>query len=114
MNVRKIIVTMVVIFSLPAFANQKGSLKISADGFSDDKGQAVALVFKKGDKMPTSHSFSVTGIIRNKKADLQIDNLEFGEYAIIVYHDSNNNNEVDHTCDFQLNNWVFPEVLPLV
>lgn len=97
-NLKKILIMTILVLAFgPVYAKEMGTLKIQARGFSDDKGQAVALVFKKGDKMPTRHSVSVKSKIKNGKAVLQVENLEYGEYAIIVYHDSNSNNEVDHT-----------------
>ena len=53
-----------------------------ADGFPDDATKA----FKH-----------VRGKISNGKCSVTFQNLPFGEYAIIIYHDANSNNKCDET-----------------
>ena len=85
------------------YAVTNDNLVINAEGFFNDNGQAIAKLFREGDKIPSRPFLTVKSAIQNKTAILTFKDLPYGEYAVIVYHDSNSNDKVDH-------NWMrFPE-----
>jgi uncharacterized protein (DUF2141 family) len=83
--------------AFPQSGTSTGTLTIEVTGFTSNVGQAVLELFRKNDKVPTGPSTIQTATIANKKAVFTINNLVFDDYAILVYHDQNSNNEIDHS-----------------
>jgi uncharacterized protein (DUF2141 family) len=93
--------------------SNEGTLTISSEGFNNNKGKAVLFIFRQRDEIPGSPFKISTTSIREGKAQFQVQNLPFNDYAIILLHDENNNQKIDHSLGFpseQLgysNNWTF-------
>ncbi|HTJ52682.1 MAG TPA: DUF2141 domain-containing protein [Cyclobacteriaceae bacterium] len=81
-------------------AQQAKSLTIEVTHFKGDHGQAVVHLFRKLDDIPKKPYLKLTAMIINKKATLIFDNIPYGEYAAIVFHDENSNGELDHRFGF--------------
>ena len=80
-----------------AGAMGQGNLWIEAFGFQHTKGQAAAYLYRKSDKLPGKVPFrKAYGAIRDGRGEMRFDGLTYGEYAVIVFHDENNNGEPDH------------------
>jgi uncharacterized protein (DUF2141 family) len=71
-------------------------LVVHAAGFKNDTGHAIAHLFYRGDDVPKKPRQEVRADIRDGKAVLAIASLPPGEYAVIVFHDANDNGVVDH------------------
>jgi len=90
-----------------------GSLTFNVVGFANDEGQILVQLFRKEDKVPTKPFKVVKALIANKKADVVVENLSFGEYAVIIVHDKNSNGIIDHKWGMPneplgfTNNWHF-------
>ena len=64
--------------------------------FESNNGKAVINLFREQDKIPKKPFKIVTAKIINKAAVLQVNDLPFGDYAAILYHDKNGNDKLDH------------------
>lgn len=77
---------------------EHGLLTLHVVGFKNDTGRAmIALVNRREHFMSREHTpFRHAAVaIRDKQARWDFDNLPPGEYAISVFHDENNNGELD-------------------
>ncbi|MDH5325127.1 MAG: DUF2141 domain-containing protein [Gammaproteobacteria bacterium] len=75
---------------------QERNLTIHVGNLPDDTGMVVARLFRPGDdifktpfKVIKSHSFA-------KQSTLVFRDLEFGQYAVVVFQDKNANDDLDH------------------
>ena len=73
-----------------------GSLSFNVIGFTDNSGQLLIQLFHKEDKVPTHPFKQIKAAIINKKANVIIENLPYGDYAAIFVHDKNSNGKIDH------------------
>lgn len=69
---------------------------IRATGFRSDAGHAVVQVFRRGDAVPQHPFMTMKGAIKDGAASFDVDGLAEGDYAVIVFHDENDNGVVDH------------------
>lgn len=89
-----------VLVSTITFAQQTGSLKIEGTNFSSEKGKAIVNLFRKEDDVPNKPYLQASAKIENGKAVIVFENLPYGDYAAILYHDENNNGTLDHRLGF--------------
>ncbi|WP_211460632.1 DUF2141 domain-containing protein [Collimonas silvisoli] len=83
--------------SLPAFAAAPdGDLIVEASGFSSITGHAVAKLFLPGDNVLDRGKKEVKATIRNGRALFSFAALAKGDYAVVVFHDVNDNGVIDH------------------
>lgn len=75
----------------------EGTLTINTTSFNNDKGKAVLFLFRKDDGIPNSPFKTLSADIKDGKASFQFQNLAYGEYAIILLHDENSNEKIDHS-----------------
>ena len=74
-----------------------GHLWIEAKGFLHGDGQAAAYLYREQDKLPGKIPYKKAyGAIKEGWGEMVFENLPFGNYAIIVFHDENGNGEPDH------------------
>jgi uncharacterized protein (DUF2141 family) len=83
-------------FLVPLKKQESGKLIIYADNFNNDKGKAILFLFRQNDEIPNGAFKKVNAIIKNKKAEFEVQDLPYGSYAAILLHDENNNNKIDH------------------
>lgn len=104
-----ILVLVVLILSIATLYSQDvsddtkdaGNLTVTVSGFENDKGQLRIALFNseetysdKGE--PIKPFIKGYANIKDKKAIWKVfENIPFGEYAIICYHDENGNNKMD-------------------
>lgn len=77
--------------------SQSNNLKILADGFNSNNGQALYMIFKNSDGFPRNLDKAYrTGKmkIENGKATTDVKGLPDGVYAVIVVHDEDNNGQL--------------------
>ena len=89
------------ILFVPAIAQQPvGKITVQVNGFSSDDGKARLLLFSSAekefypqdkDKCLRKHIVS----IKNNKVLFTFDNLPYGDYAVSVHHDEDNNGKVN-------------------
>ena len=85
---------------LPAMGSNnkdKGNLMVQVHGFQNAQGQAAAYLYRAQDKLPGKVPLrKAYGVIKDGQAGIFFESLDFGEYALIVFHDENGNGEPDH------------------
>jgi uncharacterized protein (DUF2141 family) len=99
------------LFFTNSLAQQSGTLTVNAENFNNDTGKAVVSLFRKEDDIPKKHFLQTSATIKNGKATLTFENLPYGDYALILFHDENDNSTLDHKLGFPnepmcfSNNW---------
>lgn len=77
-------------------ATDENALIVDAAGFADARGHAIAKLFEPGDNvLEHGRRQSIAGI-RDGKARFEFAGLPAGSYAVVVFHDENDNGEIDH------------------
>ncbi len=84
--------------------NNTGKITIVVNGFKDNSGKARLLIFSDKEKKyyPSEQKKAYGRFvvpIKNKKVTFTFENLPYGEYAISVHHDEDNNGKVN-------TNWI--------
>ena len=77
---------------------KNGMVKILITGFKNDKGVTRVALFcgKHGFPNDTEHAYWKGEYnIQDNETRLSINNIEYGTYAVSVYHDENNNDKLD-------------------
>lgn len=84
------------IFAVSLIA-QETSLKISVNNIRNSKGTVKWAVYKDAAHFNSNSGFADAGSVSAKKGTVTINtkNIPDGSYAISVYHDENNNSDVD-------------------
>lgn len=80
--------------------DEKGTIKIEVYGFENDDGMARILLFstKEKESFPSEHTKAMDRKvvpIKNKKVIFEFKDLNYGDYAISVHHDVNNDGKVN-------------------
>lgn len=78
----------------------KGKIIVNVYGFKNNKGQARLLIFssKEKDAFPKEKDKALgkyLAVIKDNKVTFILDNLPYGDYAISVHHDEDNNGKVN-------------------
>lgn len=73
-----------------------GTLTVSGTDFNNDKGYAIVYLFRKDDKIPALPFRVTKAAVYHQKAQLRFTDLPFGNYALILLHDENANEKIDH------------------
>lgn len=71
-------------------------LEVEVSGFKNDSGHAIAKLFMPGDDDIKKGRQEVSGTIRNWLSSLTFATAPPGEYAVVVFHDANDNGAIDH------------------
>lgn len=94
---KKILIIPVLILAMSlSCCAQQGTLTILADNFESDIGPVVANLFREQDDLPKKPFRTSSAMIKNGTATIVFDNLPHGNYALILFHDRNANNIIDH------------------
>lgn len=71
-------------------------LTVEASGFKNDTGHAVAKLFMTGDDVLRRGRWEVSATVNAGRATVTFPRVAPGSYALVVFHDRNNNRTVDH------------------
>ncbi len=72
-----------------------GALSINLEGVRSTKGKLHIAIYDNAESFPKEGQFLMKKQLPADQRLVIIDNLKFGEYAIAVYHDENNNGKLD-------------------
>jgi len=87
---------MLLIFNFVFSQNKTNDLVFGISGFENDQGQAVLNLFREQDDIPEKPFRILTAQIKDLKAQFTVNTIAYDSYAVIVYHDLNSNNILDH------------------
>lgn len=81
------------VFSFFLLNNLDEKLQITANftGFDSSKGKAMVLLLDQNEKEISKHILPII----NKKVSYTLKSVNYGKYAIKVYHDENSNQKLD-------------------
>jgi uncharacterized protein (DUF2141 family) len=113
-KIMRILLVMSIAFSsaFSQITNQQ-NLKVYAENFKNNKGQAIANLFVKGESLKKKPAHQLISKIVDGKAIFEFSDLPFADYAVIVFHDKNANSDLDHSWGMPSeplgysNNWRF-------
>ncbi len=77
---------------------ENGTLKVSVTDIKNSKGEIDFNLFNKADGFPgdpTKVVQHVRGKINNGTCSITFENIPFGKYAVSVYHDENNDKQMN-------------------
>ena len=74
---------------------QTYTLEVNMSGFKNNKGKVKVGLYTSEATFLKATFLSLDASILNEEAKVVFENLEKGEYAVSIYHDENNNNEMD-------------------
>lgn len=77
-------------------SNDQNMLIVDAIGFAHPRGHAVAKLFQPGDNVLEHGRQQSIAEVRDGKARFEFTGLPAGAYAVVVFHDENDNGEIDH------------------
>lgn len=77
-------------------AAETGTLSVHVAGFAHARGHARAKLLRSGDTVMRPDGWTAEAPIRDGEAVLQWSGLAPGWYAVIVFHDENDNRLLDH------------------
>ncbi len=79
-----------------------GTLTIEVTGFAEDRAHAIANLFRQGDDvMKIKQAYKrATLEVHDRKVTFVFEDVPFGTYAVSVFHDKNDNGELDHRFGF--------------
>ncbi|MDD4148996.1 MAG: DUF2141 domain-containing protein [Bacteroidales bacterium] len=93
----KSVFTVFCLFVSFAIFSQQTSISINVSNIRNTKGTVKWAVFKDASKFNSKDGYADAGSVTAKKGNVVINtkNIPDGTYAISVYHDENNNSDVD-------------------
>jgi len=81
-------------------ANQIGNLKVTVTNIRSAKGEIEFALFNKSDGFGSDVTKAykrMRGKITNEACTISFNNIPYGQYAVEIYHDENNNKKFDET-----------------
>ena len=77
-------------------APDTGTLDVHVTGFTHDRGHLIAKLYAAGDDVLGPGRWTAQAVIHGSEATLQWSNLAHGRYAVVVFHDENDNGTLNH------------------
>lgn len=75
--------------------NSAGKISVSVNNVQSNEGKVMFGLYTSDTFMKTKPDYGRIGQIENGKASVTFDSIPPGTYAIICYHDKNDNNQID-------------------
>lgn len=82
--------------SLAKAQDVNGNLTVIANGFKTNTGHAIARLYLPGNEVTRKGQLEISAFIKNGQSSFVFTALPAGEYAVVVFHDANDNGTVDH------------------
>jgi uncharacterized protein (DUF2141 family) len=79
-----------------ALSQNRGTLTVEVLNFKNQTGTAALSLFRESDAIPKKPYLKVSAAIVGGKAIFVMEDVAFGEYAAIAFHDENENEILDH------------------
>ena len=74
---------------------QNNTIEVNMSGFDSDDGKAMVGLFVEEETFLREPKQSLSASITDQKSSVTFTNIPDGVYAVSVYHDENNNGEID-------------------
>lgn len=89
-----IISSLMFVGSILAQENNK-TLTVNISGLDSDKGKVRVALYGRAENYPKKPMIRKTAFIKQKTASVSFENLEAGTYAVMCFHDENENKKLD-------------------
>lgn len=92
------LLTFLLMIILPSWASpKKGSIHLTIEAFKSNKGKVLVAIYNSAQTYLDEEKALLKKIIhiQNQKATVKLDELPFGEYALVCFHDENSNQKLD-------------------
>ncbi|MDE5423542.1 DUF2141 domain-containing protein [Ancylomarina sp. DW003] len=80
--------------SILAQENNK-TVTVNILGLDSDKGKVIVSLYKSAESFPKKPTIRKTALIKKNTASVSFENIEAGTYAIMCFHDENENKKLD-------------------
>lgn len=77
-------------------ADDKAALVVQSTGFENSSGHAIGKLFAAGDNVVGPGRWQLITTITEGKATFRFADVPPGNYAVVVFHDENDNGRIDH------------------
>ncbi len=94
-SIATILILSVINFS---FQNQSGNLTVTVTNIKNMKGEIEFLLFNKPEGFPNDAAVAYKTLrakVINSTCSVSFNKISYGEYAVGIYHDENNNRKLD-------------------
>jgi len=99
LNMKYFLNTLILVFlSALGIAQESGRIELTVDAIPSDQGQIRAALFDSPEGFPdkiTKGKLLVSSDVTNGESELVFSDVPFGEYVLAVFHDENNNGQLD-------------------
>jgi len=83
-------------FSLWSQSRKSGKIIVTIDGIEQENGTMMVGLFTESDEFLEVPSYPIEYPIKNEKSIVvTFDNIPYGKFALSIFHDLNNNGELD-------------------
>jgi len=71
------------------------SIRVNVSGLDSSKGKVMVAIYSSADNFLKEACFRKEALIQDNKAFVSFENIQAGTYAIMCFHDENDNNKLD-------------------
>ena len=94
-----VLLCLTLLFSFtPDRVKSTGKIVVLVTGLKSNTGKVMLAVFTNADDFPTKFENAyrkVVGTILNNSSTVVMENVPYGTYGIVIFHDENNNDKLD-------------------
>jgi len=88
--------TICLLYTSSVFAQEnRKSIRVNVSGLDSNQGKVMVAVYSSADNFLKEACFSKEALIQDNKAFVSFENIPAGTYAIMCFHDENDNNILD-------------------
>lgn len=88
------LICLLYVSSVFAQENNK-SIRVNVSGLDSNQGKVMVAIYSSSDNFLKEACFSKEALIQDYKAFVSFENIQAGTYAIMCFHDENDNNKLD-------------------
>ncbi|MFP2996679.1 DUF2141 domain-containing protein [Spongiivirga sp. MCCC 1A20706] len=78
-----------------SFAQEQGTIMVTVSNASSDEGKILVGLYKSEDSFLKKTFKGTSAKTVDGKCEVLFENIPFGEYAVSIFHDENDNNRLD-------------------
>ncbi|MGZ2368322.1 DUF2141 domain-containing protein [Ancylomarina sp. YFZ004] len=89
-------VTICLLYVSSMFAQENiKSIRVNVSGLDSNQGKVMVVLYSNADNFLKEACLSKDALIQDNKAFVSFENIQAGIYAIMCFHDENDNNKLD-------------------
>lgn len=91
-----VVLSLLMTASVANAQDANANLTVIANGFKTSKGHAIARLYRPGNEVTRKGQLELSATINEGQSSFLFTALPAGDYAVVVFHDANDNGTVDH------------------